>query len=221
MVARSTYCNPLNSQQRVKYGQIAYGVSGNNSGDNYAIAQDDNGVYEFTKALTPSAIGLMSIVSTDTAEILVADDRVSGWTSDAINPNAIVVNTGTTTVIGAFTVSGAKMNAQTTSIPSQSTTALRSYAASTGKLYSLEPIRGWKLLIRDVPTMLAGQASVIQKVVTGALPLNALAVAWDTATSRLMVLDWMTNAERLLAIDANGASTEVWRTSSFTDQPHR
>ena len=96
----------------MKYGQIAYGVSGNNSGDNYAIAQDDNGVYEFTKALTPSAIGLMSIVSTDTAEILVADDRVSGWTSDAINPNTIVVDAGTTTVIGAFTVSGAKMNAQ-------------------------------------------------------------------------------------------------------------
>lgn len=191
------------------------------------VAQSQNGSFDVTARFEPAALQLLHGVSVGKAELLPAGEYVGGPPMFDNAPQALVVDTGTTRITGALTgaykVGGAT---PTSSLPMQTTPALRAYGARAGKLLSLE---NGNLVARDVAEAMKGNPSISNVPLTGDVPTKPLALeAWAGSVNYmpatgLLVLDRgvLQNSDvlRLIRILSDGSCAELWHTGPIASFP--
>lgn len=185
------------------------------------VSMDADALSVRSVGFTSGALQALGTVAREYRDLIIADDRVAGVTARSNAPLALLVDRGSTRIRAALVPSGLQLDVQyAAELPLQSNAILRSYAASAGKLYSLE---GTTLVSRDVPQTLAGLGpSPVALSISGAVPSDPLALVWDLG--KIFVADRVAtgsgSALRLVRIDpATAIATELWRTQTAASWP--
>jgi hypothetical protein len=218
---RIPYCDPTPIPST--YGYVAHMAA---TPGNIILGTDVNGaVSEITNSFTSNALTALANIANTSWDELAADDRVSSQPRDESGPNAILVDTGTTRIRGAFTRSGSRIDEQQPATPvgTQSTVSLRTYAAMANALYSLEavPSNGtWQLATRNVSDALAG-VSTVSTVNLGTAFASPKAIAYNRTNGLVYVVDAVPSLQNhyqtLVTINpSSGALNVLWRSGSYS-----
>ena len=182
-----------------------------------------------TSSFTPGALSLLAGVAAGTADALVGDDVTEGIVSGTTPLPVLLVDHGTTTVIGALGVANGLVEGVT--VTQLGTTPdppdLRAYDATDATLYSLHiASTGATLASVDAAAALRGVSSITTTPLIGTTPEAPLAFVWNRFTKTLFVVDLAADEQyrhrgkvlRLLTIDpVAGRSRELWRTRDVVD----
>jgi hypothetical protein len=175
-----------------------------------------------------AGLALLASVGAGTSDLLVGDDVVTGVPFQSTVMAAVVVDHGTTNVRGGFVVSAIGQIATATGRPgitSADPPDLRAYDATNALLRSLHvDSTGASVTTVDVRAALAGRSSTSTVAVSGAVPQAPLALAWNASESSLYLVDAVSTglkdvALRLLRIDRDYGSTELWRLQGVRKLP--
>ncbi len=180
--------------------------------------------HDVTTRYSAAAQAGLSPVANGGADLLVAAEKTTQQLPRSTTPVGIILDAGTTRLRGVLTPNGATLDFQapTSTIATQSATPWRVYSSEQNRLFSLEvPF----LVTRDVATYMAGGGTPSLGPITGAMPDQVKAIAYNPTLNSIDVMDITAGQLRLLSIAipsvANGTAvaTEVWRTQVSTNLP--
>ncbi len=174
------------------------------------------------QAIAPSS--LMDQVASGAAQIVVGDDLSAGPPFYFTGTPALVVQTGSTQVLGGLTWNNGEI-APVGGITNPIGTApdpptLVSYAAVEGSLWGLTTVNGGTTLgWQSAQGALGGSTTARVVNVVGDVPSNAQAMVWSRGDGNLWTLDLVPGdhgaqtgeALRLVRLDILGGAAETWR----------
>jgi hypothetical protein len=218
------YCDP-NPGRRVEFGVLPFFMVDTASGSTLAIGQANEGVLEMTQRFSASGISLLGTFGAGGVDLLLADDRVGGEAATDTGPNALLVQSSTARIVGAFTASAGKIDGTALSTSNDTSgITLRSYAAGQANLYSLRSISGgYELGTVNVTAALSGTTTTSATTLTGTALAQPKAIAYNRVTGNIDVLDWKktgsTAKVRLFEVTPGAVATELWETASMSAEP--
>jgi hypothetical protein len=187
------------------------------------ISQDTRGIHLVQSSFDGQALSLLALVGQGSAELLTGDDVAWGTPFGQSPYSSIIVQTGTTSILGGLRASGHTIVG--TQLPGVGKVPdppdARAYDALDGRLYSAHVAsRGSSLTAVDVAQTLGGTPISNQVSLTGTTPAAPIAMVWSGADRALFVLDSIGASLRLIKIETTGACAELWRTLP-THEPMR
>ena len=217
---RIPYCDPLWDPtwgERVQHEGIHYMSAANLGGVFAANGLHGSTTFDLTPRFTSRARELL-LSLTSGNDMLVADDRVGGQPRSATGYNAIVLNAGTTRIVGAISDDGTGMDSTSaSSVVGSGSVTLRSFSATNQALYWLTNSTGWQVNTRLIARALVGNATVATTALSGVPLQSPQGIAYNAATNTLFVVDWVSlssgTAIRLINLNpVTGVATELWTT---------
>jgi hypothetical protein len=207
-------------------------------GGAFPIEQVGDTVRAVDSEMSPAALSLLGQVGARTADLLVGDDVVLGTRFGTTPLAAVVVQGGTSNVLGALRASGSTLDAAgctpaagaagcgklATVVSAAGDPVVRTYDALDGRLYTMNAtVASTTLTSLDVAAQLAGAPVTTTVAVVGDRPQDPLAIAWNVVDGAIYVVDSVAvhpgSALRLVRINLTGRGTELWRTRQLDEVP--
>jgi hypothetical protein len=200
-------------------------------GSTFPFTQVGDNVQAAASSFAQDALNLLAPVGRRQAELLVGDDVAWGVPFQRNPIAAVVVQPGTTTLLGALQTIGGSLASVHKCIatsglcdPPGPPPDLRSYVALDGQLFTLHAdTPGATLNKIDVRSALANAPVASTVDLVGAVPVRPVAMAWHFAERSFYVLDDVRvgtrHALRLLKVSEAGQSVELWRTLAAQHVP--
>jgi hypothetical protein len=186
------------------------------------LSQNDGSLDSASEQFAPSALAAFNIAN---GEIIMANDNVTSAIRGRANSTGVLVNGGTATVRGVFSVQAdrrisyksATGVADDFGVPPVRLFSALEGAGGGGSLISLQ---GSNLVIQDLNDAINGVLTRTITPLSNDIPSSPKAGAWDGPSRTMFVLDQTqptatTRVLRLLKITSNGKSTQIW--SSFAE----
>jgi len=191
------------------------------------VAQQGNVLIPKTQSFDSSALALWKDIITGKTEMLVGGEVVTGIHQPAgrLAP-AVIVASGTTSVQGAFSATGATISSATPSVTFSGPGSPRAYSAYSRTLYAIDTSNsGATLTTVDVAAALQNQNVRHAIPIAPFTPKKPMVMAWNAQYQRLYLVDVESsdgkNRLRFLTVRPDGVSEELWRTKPTTHLPDK